>query len=77
MHRFAYYRPKIVGVQYGPEPSLLDIIERYYSDMDDPQAAAKAYINAWMALERAERADELAESHSCRDRLRNLIQNAS
>lgn len=63
MHRFTDFQPQLADSTYGPEPSLLDIIERYYiaqhvewdrQELANPRAAAQAYIDAWLALERAE-----------------------
>ena len=70
MHRFTDFQPQLADSKYGPEPSLFDIIERYYIAQHvewngtaeaNPSAAAKTYIDAWLALERADRDRRLAD----------------
>lgn len=65
MYRFTDYRPQVAhDPQDGPEPSLFEIIERYYTDLelDDPQKATADYINAWLTLERVNRASQAEEA---------------
>lgn len=53
--RFTELRPQIADIKYGPEPSLYNLVVKYYESynctVETADSLAKEYISKWVELE--------------------------